>query len=97
MSTRPGSTDEKDSSQQTGILSPNQTASSDFSEKAIEKEDNGSDVPPVSIFQLFRFSTGFELTLDIIGLVAAAAAGAAQVRSLIVRDFLKLMFLIFSE
>jgi ATP-binding cassette subfamily B (MDR/TAP) protein 1 len=97
MSTRPSSTDEKDARKQTGILSPNQTASTDFSEKAKEKEDNGSDVPPVSIFQLFRFSTGFELFLDIIGLVAAAAAGAAQVCSMIVRVFLKLIFFNFSE
>ncbi|KAF8158859.1 P-loop containing nucleoside triphosphate hydrolase protein [Mycena galopus ATCC 62051] len=34
--------------------------------------------PPISFLQLFRFSTKFELTIDAIGLVAAAAAGAAQ-------------------
>jgi ATP-binding cassette subfamily B (MDR/TAP) protein 1 len=38
--------------------------------------------PPISFLQLFRFSTTFELMLDAIGLVAAAAAGAAQVRIL---------------
>ncbi|EAU80745.2 multidrug resistance protein 1 [Coprinopsis cinerea okayama7 len=35
-------------------------------------------VPPVTFTQLFRFSTKFELFLDLIGLIAAAAAGAAQ-------------------
>ncbi|QRV90352.1 ABC transporter transmembrane region [Ceratobasidium sp. AG-Ba] len=34
--------------------------------------------PPVSFTSLFRFSTPFELFIDAIGLVAAAAAGAAQ-------------------
>lgn len=41
-----------------------------------EKEKD--DVQPASFVQLFRFSTKFELLLDAIGLVAAAAAGAAQ-------------------
>ncbi|KAF8995780.1 ABC transporter type 1, transmembrane domain-containing protein [Cyathus striatus] len=36
------------------------------------------DIPPISFLQLFRFSTKFEIMVDIIGLVAAAAAGAAQ-------------------
>ncbi|KAG1745981.1 P-loop containing nucleoside triphosphate hydrolase protein [Suillus paluster] len=34
--------------------------------------------PPVSFFSLFRFSNSFEITLDIIGIVCAAGAGAAQ-------------------
>ncbi|KAJ7175926.1 P-loop containing nucleoside triphosphate hydrolase protein [Mycena filopes] len=34
--------------------------------------------PPISFTQLFRFSTRFELFIDAIGLVAAAASGAAQ-------------------
>ncbi|KAI9573606.1 ste6-like protein [Boletus coccyginus] len=34
--------------------------------------------PPVGFTQLFRYATPFELFLDAIGLVAAAAAGAAQ-------------------
>ncbi|KIL59283.1 hypothetical protein M378DRAFT_27062 [Amanita muscaria Koide BX008] len=44
--------------------------------------DSGNDEPkvtPVSISELFRFSTKFELFLDFIGLVCAAAAGSAQV------------------
>ncbi|EKM51815.1 uncharacterized protein PHACADRAFT_262171 [Phanerochaete carnosa HHB-10118-sp] len=36
------------------------------------------DIPPASFTSLFRFSTPFELFLDAIGLVCAAAAGAAQ-------------------
>ncbi|KAG9099473.1 GTPase-activating protein [Ceratobasidium sp. 370] len=35
-------------------------------------------VPPVDFSRLFRFSTPFELFLNAVGLVAAAAAGAAQ-------------------
>ncbi|KAJ2926584.1 hypothetical protein H1R20_g10519, partial [Candolleomyces eurysporus] len=83
MSTRPSSTDEKattvgDSTKQGGILSPKKAASTDDSEKTIDNADNGSEVAPVSVFNLFRFSTRLELFLDAIGLVAAAAAGAAQ-------------------
>ncbi|KAF8149154.1 P-loop containing nucleoside triphosphate hydrolase protein [Crassisporium funariophilum] len=36
------------------------------------------EIPPISFFQLFRFSTKFEIFIDCIGLVAAATAGAAQ-------------------
>lgn len=36
-------------------------------------------IPPVSFLSLFRFSTRLEIVLDIIGVVAALAAGAAQV------------------
>ncbi|KAG5638718.1 hypothetical protein H0H81_010701 [Sphagnurus paluster] len=39
------------------------------------KED---EVPPISFTQLFRFSTKFELFIDALGLICAAAAGAAQ-------------------
>ncbi|CAA7269322.1 unnamed protein product [Cyclocybe aegerita] len=35
------------------------------------------EVPPVSFSELFRYSTKFELFLDFVGLIAAAAAGAA--------------------
>ncbi|KAB5595943.1 Leptomycin B resistance protein pmd1 [Ceratobasidium theobromae] len=51
------------------------------SEKTTEVEKATADVPlvpPVDFIKLFRFSTPFELTLDAVGLVAAAAAGAAQ-------------------
>ncbi|TXT11166.1 hypothetical protein VHUM_01917 [Vanrija humicola] len=41
-----------------------------------KKDDNTPK--PVGFFRLFRFATKFELTLNIIGLVLAAAAGATQ-------------------
>ncbi|KAG9118341.1 GTPase-activating protein, partial [Ceratobasidium sp. 392] len=51
-------------------------------DKAVEVEAATKNVepaiPPVDFSRLFRFSTPFELSLDAIGLVAAAAAGAAQ-------------------
>ncbi|KAK0503945.1 hypothetical protein EDD18DRAFT_1099224 [Armillaria luteobubalina] len=37
------------------------------------------EVPPVSFTELFRFSTRYELFIDGLALIAAAAAGAAQV------------------
>lgn len=43
-----------------------------------KKDANSDQLPPVPFLQLFRFQTRFETTLNIIGLVAAAAAGAAQ-------------------
>ncbi|KAF5338963.1 hypothetical protein D9611_008823 [Ephemerocybe angulata] len=55
---------------------PTKEKDSSDSNSATEKEE--PEVPPVSFFQLFRFSTKFELFIDVIGLVAAAAAGAAQ-------------------
>ncbi|KAG1822804.1 P-loop containing nucleoside triphosphate hydrolase protein [Suillus subaureus] len=56
---------------------------------AVEKKDPNDDdavvdakpvqtIQPVSFFSLFRFSTSFEITIDIIGVVCAIAAGAAQ-------------------
>ncbi|CAE6468894.1 unnamed protein product [Rhizoctonia solani] len=55
----------------------------DASDKEKEKEtgkatDAAPMIPPVGFTELFRFSTPFELALDAVGLVAAAAAGAAQ-------------------
>ncbi|KAF8895324.1 P-loop containing nucleoside triphosphate hydrolase protein [Infundibulicybe gibba] len=54
-------------------------------EKDVEKDVDAAPeakaeeaVPPISFTQLFRFSTKFELLIDFIGLIAAAAAGAAQ-------------------
>lgn len=86
MSTRPSSADDKttivgNSTKQSpsGTVTPKETASIEFSQKGTEKSDTGSEAPPVSLFTLFRFSTPFELFLDVIGIVAAAAAGAAQV------------------
>ncbi|KAG9035873.1 hypothetical protein FS837_001798, partial [Tulasnella sp. UAMH 9824] len=53
-----------------------------------EKGSNGEDhapnketenkLPPVGFTELFRYSTKFELFLDFIGLVCAAASGASQ-------------------
>ncbi|KAL0563134.1 hypothetical protein V5O48_018942, partial [Marasmius crinis-equi] len=40
------------------------------------KKEN--DLAPVSLAQLFRYSTKFELIMDYIGLIASAAGGAAQ-------------------
>lgn len=44
-------------------------------ESATKKE---TALPPVPFLSLFRFQTPFETTLNLLGLVAAAAAGAAQ-------------------
>ncbi|KAJ7459918.1 P-loop containing nucleoside triphosphate hydrolase protein [Mycena latifolia] len=44
----------------------------------VEVEPVEPPTPPVSFTQLFRFSTKLELILDAIGVVAAAASGAAQ-------------------
>lgn len=38
-----------------------------------------AQLPPASFFSLFQFSTRLEIVLDIIGLVAAALVGSAQV------------------
>lgn len=54
--------------------------------KAVDKDDkdgkkgkDDTNVPkPVGFFRLFRFATKFELTINFIGLVLAAAAGATQ-------------------
>ncbi|KAF8987321.1 hypothetical protein BDQ17DRAFT_572176 [Cyathus striatus] len=60
----------------------------DASKPEAEENEKGGDVavvtpaepniPSISLLQLFRFSTKFEIMIDIIGLVAAAAAGATQ-------------------
>jgi ATP-binding cassette, subfamily B (MDR/TAP), member 1 len=49
---------------------------------AEDGKPKADDVQPVSFTALFRFSTRTELILDFVGLVCAAAAGAAQVRTL---------------
>ncbi|KAJ3573412.1 hypothetical protein NP233_g2453 [Leucocoprinus birnbaumii] len=43
-----------------------------------EKEKKEPELPPVSFFKMFMFSTPFEIMIDVVGLVTAAAAGAAQ-------------------
>jgi ATP-binding cassette, subfamily B (MDR/TAP), member 1 len=56
-----------------------------------EKQDDASastavqpppEFPPVPFTQLFRFSTVLDLSLNAVGLVCAAGAGAAQVRNI---------------
>ena len=42
------------------------------------KEEKDDILPPVSFLSLFRFSTPFERVVNILALVAAVAAGAAQ-------------------
>lgn len=42
-------------------------------------KDVAKELKPVSILSLFRFSTNLEIFLDIIGLICASCAGAAQV------------------
>ncbi|CAE6466675.1 unnamed protein product [Rhizoctonia solani] len=46
--------------------------------KADKATEDAPLIPPVGFTELFRFSTPFELVLDVVGIVAAAAAGAAQ-------------------
>ncbi|KAH8825379.1 multidrug resistance protein 1 [Flagelloscypha sp. PMI_526] len=53
-------------------------AESEKSEIQVDAEPVEKEVQPASIAQLFRFSTPFELFIDFIGLVAAAAAGSAM-------------------
>ncbi|KAG8919766.1 GTPase-activating protein, partial [Tulasnella sp. 408] len=55
------------------------------SEKGASGEDSNTKeatpenkIPPVGFTTLFRYSTKFELFLDFIGLVCAAASGASQ-------------------
>jgi ATP-binding cassette subfamily B (MDR/TAP) protein 1 len=43
-----------------------------------KKDDDDDDLKPISIIRLFRFATPFELTLNMIGMVLACAAGATQ-------------------
>ncbi|KAG7088358.1 hypothetical protein E1B28_012362 [Marasmius oreades] len=66
------SPDDRDSAED---LKKHTVVDANHTDKAKEKE---KELTPVSFGQLFRYSTKFELLLDAIGLVAAAAAGAAQ-------------------
>ncbi|KAF5360351.1 hypothetical protein D9756_004683 [Leucocoprinus leucothites] len=47
-------------------------------EEPVPEEAKGEEVPPVGFFELFRFATKFETTVNLVSLIAAAAAGAAQ-------------------
>ncbi|ORX41151.1 multidrug resistance protein 1 [Kockovaella imperatae] len=46
--------------------------------KNSEKEEELAAIPPVGFFKLYRFATPLERTFNIIGVILAAAAGAAQ-------------------
>ncbi|KAG2001836.1 multidrug resistance protein 1 [Coprinopsis cinerea AmutBmut pab1-1] len=50
----------------------------DAADSKTEVKPAEPEIPPITFFQLFRFSTKFEIFIDIIGLIASAAAGAAQ-------------------
>lgn len=52
-------------------------------------KDAAPELKPVSIFALFRFSTKLEIFLDLVGIVCAVCAGAAQVRMVYVVCWLK--------
>ncbi|KAL0958179.1 hypothetical protein HGRIS_000343 [Hohenbuehelia grisea] len=47
-------------------------------EPTVNVKSDEPSFPPISLAQLFRYSTPFELFLNAIGLIAAATAGAAQ-------------------
>ncbi|KAF8957254.1 P-loop containing nucleoside triphosphate hydrolase protein [Flammula alnicola] len=88
VDSRPSSTDEK----ATVVAEPKskgffsrKKAPQDVKDEKNEEGDVSTEVTPVereipaiSFTELFRYSTRFELSLDFIGLIAAAAAGAAQ-------------------
>lgn len=50
----------------------------DEAEKIQASVDKGN-LPPASLFQLYRFNTKFEIFLNIVGLFCAICSGAAQV------------------
>ncbi|PPQ96673.1 hypothetical protein CVT26_010302 [Gymnopilus dilepis] len=92
VDSRPSSTDEKATfvaePKSRGFFSRRKSAKANAAHDEKKRDDESEDsapmkpavreVPPVSFFALFRYSTKFELFIDAIGLVAAAAAGAAQ-------------------
>ncbi|KAL0955250.1 hypothetical protein HGRIS_004145 [Hohenbuehelia grisea] len=54
------------------------TTASGIPEKEVDVRDDTPGTPSISFFQLFKYSTPFELLLNVIGVIAAAAAGSAQ-------------------
>ncbi|KAH7318851.1 P-loop containing nucleoside triphosphate hydrolase protein [Rhizoctonia solani] len=79
-------------------------ASSKKDDKVQEKETKKATgdaplIPPVGFTELFRFSTPFELALNAVGIVAAAASGAAQplmalLLGLLTQDFVNFTYAI---
>ncbi|CAL1712814.1 unnamed protein product [Somion occarium] len=68
-----------------GFFHKHKNDSTDLDEKHAEvpvdkagDKSKSKDVTPASFASLFRFSTRFELSMNLLGLVAAAGAGAAQ-------------------
>ena len=53
-------------------------AKAEAEKKSEQKEQEAAAIPPVGFLKLWRFATGPERILNIIGLILAAAAGAAQ-------------------
>ncbi|KAF8957257.1 multidrug resistance protein 1 [Flammula alnicola] len=88
VDSRPSSTDEKatvvDEPKSKGFFSRKKAAAKDVKDEnnegdvSTEVKPVEREIPAISFTELFRYSTRFELFLDFIGLVAAAAAGAAQ-------------------
>ncbi|KAG6891661.1 hypothetical protein C0992_012710 [Termitomyces sp. T32_za158] len=80
---RPSTADEKgtvvEEKPKQGFFARRKAAKTIDDEKSSDSpaESKVPDVPPISFTQLFRFSTKYELFIDFIGLIAAAAAGAA--------------------
>ncbi|PFH54100.1 hypothetical protein AMATHDRAFT_186925 [Amanita thiersii Skay4041] len=85
--TRPNSADEKDTivsepTKRDSFFARRKVAKQHVKEKTPVNDDQSKssepEITPVSLAALFRFSTKFELFIDFIGLICAAAAGAAQ-------------------
>ncbi|KAF8575980.1 ste6-like protein [Ramaria rubella] len=60
------------------LSASNDSADSSVADVALAMPEQQKPAAAVSFTQLFRFATPFELFIDFIGLIAAAAAGAAQ-------------------
>ncbi|KAL4246649.1 GTPase-activating protein [Abortiporus biennis] len=76
-------TEYKETSKRKSFFSKKKADKHNADEKQVEDEvvvapTKGQELAPVSFTSLFRFATPSELTLNAIGLVTAAAAGAAQ-------------------
>jgi hypothetical protein len=60
-----------------------ETYAEKLADKSLDVNPEGKaktdDIQPVSFFTMFRFATKFELFLNFIGLICAAATGAAMV------------------
>ncbi|CAA7271334.1 unnamed protein product [Cyclocybe aegerita] len=89
VDSRPSSTDEKAtvvgdkpkgffSRKKAAKVHPDDTPNEKNGDASAEVKPAESDIPPVSFFELFRYSTSYEIFINCIGLIAAAGAGAAQ-------------------